>query len=90
MGHNYAVEDCAATKKGGFITSRGYRQSKARGVSARRLRDAVLVERISAIHRDNYGIYGVRKMWHALHRDGIDIGREQPCTCHHAWLILYF
>lgn len=37
----------------------------------------MLVERISAIHRDNYGIYGVRKMWHALHRDGIDIGREQ-------------
>ncbi|MFS0161452.1 IS3 family transposase [Corynebacterium striatum] len=29
----------------------------------------MLVERISAIHRDNYGIYGVRKMWHALHRD---------------------
>ncbi len=41
---------------------------EARGVSARGLRDAVLVERISAIHRDNYGIYGVRKMWHALHR----------------------
>ncbi len=40
-------------------------------------RDAVLVERISAIHRDNYGIYGVRKMWHALRREGIDIGREQ-------------
>ncbi|WP_143109600.1 DDE-type integrase/transposase/recombinase, partial [Corynebacterium diphtheriae] len=37
----------------------------------------VLVERISAIHRDNYGVLGVRKMWHALHRDGIDIGREQ-------------
>ena len=29
------------------------------------------------IHRDNYGVYGVRKMWHALRRDGIDIGREQ-------------
>ena len=71
---------CKTLKKnraGGFITSRGYRQSKARGVSARGLRDAVLVERISAIHRDNYGIYGVRKMWHALHRGGIDIGREQ-------------
>ena len=64
-------------RAGGFITSRGYRYSKARGLSARRLRDAVLVERISAIHRDNYGVYGVRKMWHALRRDGIDIGREQ-------------
>ena len=48
---------------------------KPEGLSARRLRDAVLVERISAVHRDNYGVYGVRKMWHALHRDGIDIGR---------------
>ncbi|MDK4272551.1 DDE-type integrase/transposase/recombinase [Corynebacterium accolens] len=38
---------------------------------------AVLVERISAVHRDNYGVLSVRKMWHALHRDGIDIGREQ-------------
>ena len=37
----------------------------------------VLVERISAIHRDNDGVLGVRTMWHALHRDGIDIGREQ-------------
>ncbi len=47
------------------------------GLSARRLRDAVLIERIGAIHRDNYGVYGVRTMWHALDRDGIDIGREQ-------------
>ena len=38
---------------------------------------AVLIERIGAIHRDNDGVYGVRTMGHALHRDGIDIGREQ-------------
>ena len=63
-------------REGGFITSRGYRQSKARGLSTRRLRDTVLVERISAVHQANYGIYGVRKMWHALYRDGIDIGHE--------------
>ena len=37
----------------------------------------VLVERIGAVHLDNYGVLGVRTMWHALHRDGIDIGREQ-------------
>ncbi|WP_370684786.1 IS3 family transposase, partial [Corynebacterium belfantii] len=37
----------------------------------------MLVEHISAIHRDNYSVLGVRKMWHALYRDGIDIGREQ-------------
>ena len=78
---SFSVEFICKTLKnnraGGFITSRGYRQSKARGLSARRLRDAALVERISAVHQDNYGVYGVRKMWHALRRDGIDIGREQ-------------
>ena len=36
----------------------------------------VLIERSSAVHRDNYGVLGVRKMWHALRREGIDIGRE--------------
>ena len=46
------------------------------GEAARRLRDGVLVERISAVHQANYGVYGVRKMWHALRREGIDIGRE--------------
>ncbi|MDK8718945.1 IS3 family transposase [Corynebacterium pseudodiphtheriticum] len=77
----FSVEFICKTLKnnraGGFITLRGYRQSKTRGLRARRLRDAVLIERISAVHRDNYGVYGVRKMWHALRRDGIDIGREQ-------------
>ena len=63
-------------REGGFITSRGYRQSRARGPSARRLRDAVLAEHIREVHADNYSVYGVRKMWHALRREGIDIGRE--------------
>ena len=64
-------------RAGGFITSRGYRQSKARGLSSRRLRDVALVEHIRKIHAENYGVYGVRKMWHTLRRQGIDIGREQ-------------
>lgn len=77
----FTVEFMCATLKnnrvGGFIASRGYRQSKARGLSARRLRDAALVEHIRQVHADNYGVYGVRKIWHALRRDGIAIGREQ-------------
>ncbi|WGH82993.1 IS3 family transposase [Auritidibacter ignavus] len=64
-------------REGGFITSRGYRQSKSGGPSARALPDADLVEMICQIHEENYGIYGVGKMWHALRRAGISIGREQ-------------
>ena len=37
----------------------------------------VLIERSGAIYRDNDGVLGVRTMWHALRREGIDIGREQ-------------
>lgn len=64
-------------REGGFLSSRGYRQSKARGLSARSLRDAALVEHIRDVHAENYGVYGVRKMWRVLQRQGIDIGREQ-------------
>lgn len=77
----FSVEFICLTLKahrvGGFITSRGYRQAKARGPSARVLRDTALVEVIKTVHQANYGVYGVRKMWHALQRDGIAIGREQ-------------
>ncbi|WP_156519582.1 IS3 family transposase [Corynebacterium sp. EPI-003-04-2554_SCH2473622] len=64
-------------REGGFITSRGYHQSKARGMSARRFRDAAVLEHFRHVHADNYGVYGVRTMWHALCREGIAIGREQ-------------
>lgn len=45
-------------------------------MSARSLRDAALIEHISEVHADNCGVYGIRKMWHPLRREGIDIGRE--------------
>ena len=62
---------------GGFISSRGYRQSKARGPSARAICDITVIELIRGIHKENYSVYGVRKMWHALRRAGVTIGREQ-------------
>lgn len=73
----FICQTLKAHRVGGFITSRGYRQAKARGPSARVLRDTALVEVIKTVHQANYGVYGVRKMWHALQRDGIAIGREQ-------------
>jgi len=73
----FICQTLKSNREGGFITSRGYRQSKARGLSAHSLRDAALVEHISAVHSANYGVHGVRKIWHVLRRDGIDIGREQ-------------
>ena len=61
----------------GFIVYRSYRQSKARRLSLRRLRDVTSVGRIGEVHAENCGVFGVRKMWHAHYRQGIEIGREQ-------------
>lgn len=61
----------------GFITSRGYRAAKTRIPAARAVRDGLLVEEIRRVHTANYGVYGVRKMWHAMRRAGWDVGRDQ-------------
>ena len=66
-----------AATEGGFITSRGYRAAKTRVRSARGLKDDLMIPEIQRIHAANYGVYGVRKMWHALRREGWDIGRDQ-------------
>ena len=29
------------------------------------------------MHRENFGVYGVRKVWHALQHESIDVGRDQ-------------
>ena len=61
----------------GFITSRAYRAAKTRPASARALRDEVLLPEIKRIHQENYSVYGVRKMHHAMLRSGWQIGRDQ-------------
>ncbi len=37
----------------------------------------MLVEEIRRIHAENYGVYGYRKMHHAMRRAGWDIGRDR-------------
>jgi transposase InsO family protein len=45
--------------------------------SNRARRDAELKQRIESIWEDNYQVYGARKIWHQLRRDGVDVAR---CT----------
>lgn len=61
----------------GFITSRAYRAAKTRPASARALRDQSLIPEIQRVHAQTYGVYGARKMWHAMRRAGWDLGRDQ-------------
>ena len=45
--------------------------------TGRERRDALLVNEIRRVHAANYGVYGARKVWLALNREGIAVAR---CT----------
>jgi putative transposase len=45
--------------------------------SARERRDELLKVEIARVHGDNYGVYGARKVWLALNREGVPVAR---CT----------
>jgi len=46
-------------------------------LSARAQRDRALKQQIRRLWDDNFQVYGARKMWHALRRDGVSLAR---CT----------
>lgn len=59
-----------------------YYEHKARAsdpsrLSKRARRDAELGEKIERVWKENFGVYGVRKVWRALKREGEDMAR---CT----------
>ncbi|OBA56235.1 IS3 family transposase [Corynebacterium sp. EPI-003-04-2554_SCH2473622] len=41
------------------------------------------LEHVRAVQADKYGVYGVRKIWQTLQREGIDIGREKTTRLMH-------
>jgi putative transposase len=59
------------------IAPSSYYAARVRPPSARALRDAELNADISRIHRGNYAVYGARKLWRALRREGTAVGRDQ-------------
>jgi len=57
------------------IAPSSYYAAKRRPPSAREIADGALTAEVARIHADNLGVYGVRKTWRALVRDGVSIGR---------------
>jgi putative transposase len=45
--------------------------------SGRQVRDEVLKSEITRVHAANYGVYGARKVWLTLNREGVEVAR---CT----------
>jgi putative transposase len=54
-----------------------YYAAKSRPPSARALEDAALKPQLTRIHEENFGVYGARKLWRQLLREGIHIGRDR-------------
>ena len=59
------------------IAPSSFYAARSRPPSARSLRDVELRADIGRIHLANYAVYGARKLWHALRREGIEVGRDQ-------------
>lgn len=69
---------CRVLKDAGLqIAPSTYYAAKKRKPSARALRDEHLANAIRAVHRDNLGVYGARKVHAALNRQGLTVAR---CT----------
>ena len=72
--HRYGVEPICQLLP---IAPSTYYAAKRRLPSARTLRDEKLKVDIRRVHEENFGVYGARKIWRQLHREGIAVAR---CT----------
>ena len=54
-----------------------YYAASRRPASARAVRDTELKAEIARVHAEHFGVYGARKVWRQLHREGITVAR---CT----------
>ena len=54
-----------------------YYAARDRAPSARSVRDAELTVEIRRVFDDNFGVYGVDKVWRQLRREGFAVGRDQ-------------
>jgi putative transposase len=75
----FTVESiCRVLSEHGWkIASSTYRAAVARIPSIRARRDEWLATEIARVHADNYGVFGARKVWLVLNRQGISVAR---CT----------
>ena len=71
---SYGVEPICRTLQ---VAPSSYYAARTRPPSARAVRDAGLKLDLSRIHAEHFSVYGVRKAWRVLRREGIDVGRDQ-------------
>jgi putative transposase len=77
--HRFGVEPICRvlTQHGWPIAPSTYYDAVSRAPSARARRDELLKAAIARVHADNYSVYGARKVWLQLNREGTEVAR---CT----------
>ena len=73
-GRRLGVEPICTTLQ---VASSTYYAARDRPLSARARRDAELLPALVELWKENYEVYGSRKLWKAARRSGIEIGRDQ-------------
>jgi putative transposase len=59
------------------VASSTYYATVCHQPSARQLSDEQLKREIGRVHRDNFGVYGIEKVWRQLNREGHKVGRDR-------------
>jgi putative transposase len=59
------------------IAPSSYYAARSRPPSTRAIRDAELKPSISRVHAGNFAVYGTRKVWRQLCREGVEVGRDR-------------
>ncbi len=70
---SFGVEPICRTLE---IAPSSYYAARSRPPSARDIADEDLKAKIAAAHESNFAVYGVRKIWHTLQREGTPVGRD--------------
>lgn len=67
---------CAVLSQHGCqIAPSTYYAHRARRTTARQRRDEVLKLEVTRVHKENFGVYGARKVWLTLNREGMAVAR---------------
>jgi transposase InsO family protein len=59
------------------VAPSSYYTAKTRAPSPRRRRDDELKPEVQRVHRENFGVYGMEKIWRQLTRERILVGRDR-------------
>lgn len=72
--HRFGVEPICNTLQ---VAPSTYYAARSRPPSARQLADERLTEHVRRVFNEHYAVYGRRKIWAQLNREGIRVGRDR-------------